>query len=132
MIDNKDWLGLSNREIDIANNNLIGKQFEKSVLHSQKAAEFALKALVANKNLDIRGHSLLQLMKRWYDHNPEMNRDDYDTIYNQCEDLEYHHIQPTYPLGLIKDTPPEYFSESIAADCYKYARNVISFVKNII
>lgn len=132
----KDWLDQAKKDLEAANSSLKSGHFEWCCFQAQQSAEKALKALLLSLNMETWGHSLIQLLKKWKkvieaDHkdSSSLEHDEYEKLFNKCQELDRHYIQPRYPNGFASGHPAEYYNEQIALRCIKDARIIVRFVE---
>lgn len=135
----QDWLKQAEKDIEAAKVSMNNKHFEWACFQSQQSAEKALKSLLLFMNIDVWGHGLVHLIKKWKELKEEeeaesekknsSDNNDFQELLEQCQELDRHYIQPRYPNGFASGYPAEYYNNKNAKECINYAENIIKFVK---
>jgi len=131
----KDWLEQAEYDLEAAIDSLKGEHYEWSCFQAQQAAEKSFKALLLFTNLETWGHGLIRLLKNWTDRLEksddarEMSQEKYQDLFEKCQELDRHYIQPRYPSGFASGYPAMFYNKKIAEECIYNAKTIIGFVK---
>ena len=123
----EDWLRQAERDLRHAKNALEDGDYEWSCFASQQAVEKALKAIYENRNMDVRGDSILGLLKglsTLYDIPAE--------FYPYARKLTRYYIEARYPNGFPEGAPYDYFDRARAEEAVDEAEEIIGWCRDIL
>ncbi len=101
----KDWLTQADRDLELARHAENGDFFEWACFAAQQAAEKAVKALIAAKNGDVRGHAITHMIAAL----PEGLSVPGDLV-AAARRLDRHYLPTRYPYGFDRGAPLDYFA----------------------
>lgn len=123
-------------DIKAATTSMKNSHYEWACFQSQQSAEKSLKALLLVLNIDAWGHGLVHLIKKWKElisenkeEGQKIDAREFQELFENCQELDRHYIQPRYPNGFASGYPAEYYNQKTANKCINYAKNIITFVK---
>ena len=128
-----DWLKQAEKDMEAASDSEKYKHFEWACFQAHQSAEKALKALLLFLNIDSWGHGLIHLLKEWKqivkEEKMEVHEEEFNELFEKCQELDRHYIQPRYPNGFASGYPAEYYNQKTAKECIEYAKSINRFVK---
>lgn len=105
------------------------RRFNAAAFYSHQAAEKACKALLYGVNEAPWGHSVRELLTRYYSRLGEPPPDDLMTY---ARELDRHYIPSRYPNAHPSGTPHEAYDEETSRRALDAAERVIQHVKNLL
>jgi len=105
------------------------KRFNAAAFYSHQAAEKACKALLYYVNEVPWGHSVRELLTRYFNRLGEKPRED---LLRYARELDRHYIPSRYPNAHPSGTPHEAYDEETSERALDSAEKVISFVREIL
>lgn len=122
-----DWLRQAEKDLKHAKNALEDGDYEWSCFASQQAAEKGLKAVYEEKNQEVRGHSILGLLKglKTYYEVPEK-------FYSYGRILSRYYLEARYPNGFPEGAPLDYFDEEMAREAIHASETILGWCRDII
>lgn len=122
-----DWLRQAEKDLKHAKNALEDGDYEWSCFASQQAAEKGLKAVYEEKNQEVRGHSILGLLKglKTYYEVPEK-------FYSYGRILSRYYLEARYPNGFPEGAPSDYFDEEMAREAIHASETILGWCRDII
>ncbi len=105
------------------------RRFNAAAFYSHQAAEKACKALLYHVNEVPWGHSVRELLTRYFNRLNERPRED---LLRCARELDRHYIPSRYPNAHPSGTPHEAYDEWASEEALKAAEKVISFVKEVL
>ncbi len=127
----RDWWAQAKLDLSAARDSHKTKHYEWACFQSQQAVEKAFKALLLYFHIDSWGHSIISLIRKWKDiASPDrIDIDNYTDLYQKCQELDRHYIQPRYPNGFADGYPAEFYNSIISEQCIKYAEHIFEFIE---
>jgi len=119
-----DWLAQAQWDLKAAQDSLEAGHYEWSAFQCQQAAEKALKALLRYHNLEMTGHTLLDLLERVGE--LVTVAEEYEAL---ARELDRHYIQPRYPNSFASGYPRKFYDRATAERCVQYATRILDFVR---
>lgn len=105
------------------------KRFNAAVFYFHQAAEKACKALLYHVNEAPWGHSVRELLNRYFN---KMGKTPQSELMNFARELDRHYIPSRYPNAHPSGTPHEAYDEETSRRAMEAARRVLNFVKGIV
>lgn len=121
----RDWFNQSLKDLKAAKDSLASENYEWSCFQAHQSVEKGLKALLMTKNLEIWGHSLLNLYEKWI----EIKENSELTYLKYVQELDRHYILSRYPNGYPGGYPAKFYNIEIAQTCVHYAEEIIEYIK---
>lgn len=122
-----DWMRQADRDLRHAKNALEDGDYEWSCFASQQAAEKGLKAVYEERNQDVRGHSILGLLKGL-----SPNYDVPERFYSYGRVLSRYYIEARYPNGFPEGAPMDYFDEEMAKEAIHASETILGWCRDLI
>lgn len=123
----KDWLKQAEADLKHAHNSVEDGDYEWACFASQQAAEKGLKAVYENMNLEVKGHSILGLLKGLTSYYKVPER-----FYSYGRILSRYYIETRYPNGFPEGAPSDYFDEDMAKEAINATEAILGWCKDII
>ncbi|MEM1618990.1 MAG: HEPN domain-containing protein [Desulfurococcaceae archaeon] len=105
------------------------KRYNASAFYSHQAAEKACKALLYNVNEVPFGHSVRELLTRYFRRIGETPPED---LLVYARELDRHYIPSRYPNAIPSGTPHEAYDEETSRRALNAARRIIEYVGRIL
>lgn len=122
-----DWIRQAERDLKHAKNALEDGDYEWSCFASQQAAEKGLKAVYEERNKDVRGHSILGLLKGL-----STSYGVPEKFYSYGRILSRYYIEARYPNGFPEGAPSDYFDEEMAREAIHASEAILGWCRDII
>jgi HEPN domain-containing protein len=122
-----DWFRQAEKDLKHAENSIEDGDYEWSCFATQQAAEKALKAVYEEKNMAIKGHSILGLLKGLSSYYEVPER-----FYPYARILSRYYIETRYPNGFPEGSPSDYFDEDMAREAIDAAEAILKWCRDII
>lgn len=122
-----DWMRQADRDLRHAKNALEDGDYEWSCFASQQAAEKGLKAVYEERNQDVRGHSILGLLKGL-----SPSYDVPERFYSYGRVLSRYYIEARYPNGFPEGAPLDYFDEEMAKEAIHASETILGWCRDLI
>ncbi|MGC8998535.1 MAG: HEPN domain-containing protein [Candidatus Bathyarchaeia archaeon] len=121
------WLKDAIEDLSVAEDLLKSGHYSASCFHSQQAAEKAVKAMLYEKGVEARGHSILALVKNL----EKVANTKHDEFYEDARTLDRHYAPTRYPnLHPGMPTPAyELYSREDAEKCLKSSEKIVNYAK---
>jgi len=101
-------------------------RYNASVFYSHQAAEKAAKALLFSINEAAFGHSIRQLLERYF---RVVNLEPDKDLLRYARELDRHYIPARYPNAHPAGTPHEAYDEETSKDALQAAEKIIKYVR---
>lgn len=105
------------------------KRYNASVFYSHQSAEKAAKALLFSINEAAFGHSIRQLLERYF---KAVNLEPDKDLLRCARELDRHYIPSRYPNAHPAGTPHEAYDEDTSKDALIAAENIIGYVRGVL
>ncbi|MDH5806807.1 MAG: HEPN domain-containing protein [Candidatus Methanomethylicaceae archaeon] len=105
------------------------KRYNAAVFYFHQAAEKASKALLYYINEAPWGHSIRELLNRYFNRIGEIPQND---LMNSARELDRHYIPSRYPNAHPSGTPHEAYDEETSKRAMEAAKRVLNFVKRTV
>ena len=102
------------------------KRYNAAVFYSHQAAEKAVKALLYNVNEAPWGHSIRELLQRYF---MRVGSQVDERLLTLARELDRHYITSRYPNALPSGTPHEVYDEEVSNRVIRAAEELIGFVR---
>ena len=102
------------------------KRFNAAAFYAHQAGEKAVKALLYYANEAPWGHSVRELLERYFE---KMGGEPDSELMNCARELDRHYIPSRYPNAHPSGTPHEAYDEEISLRALKAAEKVIDFFR---
>ncbi len=123
----KDWLRQAEADLRHAYNSIEDGDYEWVCFAAQQAAEKGLKAVYEDMNMEVKGHSILGLLKGLVSHYEVPER-----FYSYSRILSRYYIETRYPNGFPEGAPLDYFDKDMAKEAINAAESILGWCKDII
>lgn len=105
------------------------KRFNAAAFYSHQAAEKASKSLLYHVNEAAWGHSVRELLQRYFE---RISEDPPEDIMRCARELDRHYIPSRYPNAHPSATPHEAYDDEASSRAIKCAEIVVEYVRRII
>jgi HEPN domain-containing protein len=102
------------------------KRYNAAVFYSHQAAEKAVKALLYSVNEAPWGHSIRELLQRYF---MRVGSQVDEKLLTLARELDRHYITSRYPNALPSGTPHEVYDEEVSSRVIRAAEELIGFVR---
>jgi HEPN domain-containing protein len=102
------------------------KRYNAAAFYSHQASEKALRSLLYNIGEIPRGHSVRELLQRYF---AKVGREPDERLLGFVRELDRHYIISRYPNALPSGTPHEAYDEEASARAIKAAEEVVKFAE---
>jgi HEPN domain-containing protein len=102
------------------------KRYNAAVFYSHQAAEKAVKALLYSVNEAPWGHSIRELLQRYF---MRVGSQVDERLLTLARELDRHYITSRYPNALPSGTPHEVYDEEVSSRVIRAAEELIGFVR---
>jgi HEPN domain-containing protein len=102
------------------------KRYNAAVFYSHQAAEKAVKALLYSVNEAPWGHSIRELLQRYF---MRVGSQVDERLLTLARELDRHYITSRYPNALPSGTPHEVYDEEVSNRVIRAAEELIGFVR---
>jgi HEPN domain-containing protein len=123
----KDWLKQAEADLKHAHNSIEDGDYEWACFAAQQTAEKGLKAIYENMNMDVKGHSILGLLKGLVAYYKVPER-----FYSYGRILSRYYIEARYPNGFPEGAPIDYFDKDMAREAINAAGEILGWCKDTI
>jgi len=106
-----DWLRQAERDLDKARLDHEHGYFDWACFTAHQAAEKALKALYQSRNLSVRGHSLLHLLRGM-----AADAEPSEELLHAARVLDRYYVEARYPNGFPEGAPLDYFDAQLSQE----------------
>lgn len=121
----KDWIAQAENDLEWARHSAKGGFHAQACFAAQQAAEKAAKAVVQAHHGQVRGHSVLKILRELPGGEPVPQE-----LLESAAELDQYYIPTRYPNGFATGSPYEYFSASQSERAVEYAERVVQFCNN--
>lgn len=119
-----DWMRQAERDFRHAQNALKAGDYEWACFAAQQAAEKALKALYEQQGLEVRGHSILALLRGL------AHLEVPGEFFAFARILTRYYLEARYPNGFPEGAPFEYFDEGMAQEAVGAAEAILRWCRD--
>ncbi len=102
------------------------RRYNAAAFYSHQAAEKAVKALLYSVNEAPWGHSIRELLRRFYERTGIKPNEE---IMSLARELDIHYIPSRYPNAYPSGTPHEAYDERIAGNALRAAEKIIEYCR---
>lgn len=122
-----DWMKQAERDLEKAKMDLKWQYFEWACFTAHQAAEKALKAVYYKLGAEVRGHSIVDLLKGLKG-KAKANGD----LMDGAKYLDRYYIPTRYPNGWAAGVPADYYGKEDAKDAVGNSGKIIRFCKGLL
>jgi HEPN domain-containing protein len=102
------------------------KRYNAAAFYAHQAAEKAAKALLYHVNEAPWGHSIRELLQRYF---VKINREADEKLLTFARELDRHYIPSRYPNALPSGTPHEAYDAETSIKALKASEEIIEYVR---
>ena len=125
----KRWLDEALWDLETAKILHEKSRFNSAAFYAHQSAEKASKALLYHVNEAPWGHSIRELLGRFFE---KVGKNPDDKLMSFARELDRHYIPSRYPDALPSGTPHEAYDEETSARAIEIAEKVVEYAKKII
>ncbi len=125
----KRWFSEALWDLDTARILYREKRFNAAVFYAHQAAGKAVKALLYSINESPWGHSIRDLLMRYY---RSKGVDINEEILSYARELDIHYIPSRYPNAHPRGTPHEAYDERIASNALKASEKIVDYIGRLL
>lgn len=122
----EDWFRQAERDLQHAKNSLVNGDYDWSCFASQQAAEKAIKSLYEKIGSEVKGHSIVRLIKGL-----ESSFEIPEEFYPYARILSRYYLETRYPNGFPEGAPMDYFDEKMAKEALNAAEAILGWCRDI-
>ncbi|WXG39454.1 MAG: HEPN domain-containing protein [Candidatus Freyarchaeum deiterrae] len=117
-----DWLRQAERDLAKAKRDLSEGDYEWACFTSQQAAaEKAVKALLQFRGVEVRGHTVGEMVE-------ETNAP--EELVDLAKELDHHYIPSRYPDAFASGTPSDHYTKKMAEEAVKSAERIVEYCRS--
>jgi HEPN domain-containing protein len=120
----EDWLN-QERDLAHARHDLTEEYYEWAAFSAQQAAEKAIKGVYQRLGAEVRGHSIVALLRRL----PKQISVS-KALLDRGRSLDLHYISPRYPNSVPEGTPGDSYTRREAEEAIEDAGAVLAFCES--
>ncbi len=102
------------------------RRYNAAAFYAHQAAEKAIKALLYHVNEAPWGHSIRELLQRYF---VKISREANEKLLTLARELDRHYIPSRYPNALPSGTPHEAYDEETSIRALKASEEIIEYVR---
>ncbi|MCX8171144.1 MAG: HEPN domain-containing protein [Candidatus Bathyarchaeota archaeon] len=123
------WLNEAMWDLDTARILHEAKRFNAAVFYAHQAAEKASKAMLYHVNEAPWGHSVRELLLRYFE---KIGKNPPEDMMRCARELDRHYIPSRYPNAHPSATPHEAYDEEVSLRAIRCADMVVGYAKEVI
>ena len=129
-VEARRWMADAEEDLRVAQTLLDAQHYAASCFHSQQASEKAVKACLYALGLEVRGHSILELLR-------VLSRASGESLEGLVDDaklLDKHYSQPRYPNLHPGTSSPAYelYTRRDAELCLSSAQRILDYARGFL